>query len=147
MQDKSWCLLSHQEPLQCFILDGCSIRPQFFRLIKAERRTRDRKASQLNWKKCGECNHNPNPFKHTTLLHSLSGSGAQPPIWLLKSNCLPYCVLQVLNIASCLFSRFRLQIGMRWAPCGANWPLKSWCRTGKQPWRTSPAWGRLSITM
>lgn len=45
------------------------------------------------------------------------------------------------------FSRFPQQTGMLWAPCGGNWPRRFSCRTGKQPWKISPDYGRPSTTM
>lgn len=44
------------------------------------------------------------------------------------------------------FSRFPQQTGMLWAPCGGNWPRRFSCRTGKQPWKISPDYGRPSTT-
>lgn len=56
-------------------------------------------------------------------------------------------VCAIVTRLHCLLLRYHPLTGTLWTRCGASWPLRSWCRTGKRPWRTWPAWGRLSITM
>lgn len=67
-------------------------------------------------------------------------------VLLLLCFCLAWQMNFCLPEHSLFCVRSLPQTGMLWALCGENSPLRYWCRTGRQPWRTWPASERPSTT-